>query len=64
MRRPRQHSVFDVSLEHGLSEFLLSGEPVGLQKANVHGTATPSLSLLTAGTVPPNPSALLDPEAA
>jgi succinoglycan biosynthesis transport protein ExoP len=60
MRRPTQHRLFGRLLGDGLSELLLlsaHGTP-----PNIDGrfsTGTPNLSILPAGTIPPNPSELL-----
>ena len=57
LRRPRLHRVFDLPQEPGLSN-LLVGEVVAsqvIQKTNI-----PGLLALTSGTVPPNPSELLE----
>ena len=57
LRRPRLHRVFELPQEPGLSN-LLVGEVVAsqvIQKTNV-----PGLLVLTSGTVPPNPSELLE----
>jgi non-specific protein-tyrosine kinase len=60
MRRPTQHILFGQRSGRGLSEFLLS-----LRRRDSHqveGVVTtdfPGLSLLTAGTIPPNPGELL-----
>jgi polysaccharide biosynthesis transport protein len=51
MRRPRLHSVFDVANDHGLSDLLLSGEPLGA-KALVDAcvaTVVPGLFVLPSG---------------
>jgi succinoglycan biosynthesis transport protein ExoP len=57
LRRPRLHRVFELPQEPGLSN-LLVGEVVAsqvIQKTNI-----PGLLVLTSGTVPPNPSELLE----
>lgn len=56
LRNPRQHSVFNLGSRQGLSDMLVG-------RAN-HGTvvripAFSDLSVLTAGTVPPNPAEIL-----
>lgn len=66
MRRPGQHHLFNQSPEPGLSELLLTvattGAPPNLSGAQK--TKFTNLSLMTAGTVPPNPSELLASRAA
>jgi capsular exopolysaccharide synthesis family protein len=60
MRRPGQHLIFDRPLPNGLSELLLStarDQPIALN-GHLH-TDVPTLSLLTAGSLPPNPAELL-----
>ncbi|MBE0504542.1 MAG: polysaccharide biosynthesis tyrosine autokinase [Desulfuromonadales bacterium] len=59
MRRPSLHSKFEHSKVPGLSE-LLAGD---VASASVlHNTGIPNLSLITAGTTPPNPAELLGSE--
>lgn len=60
LRRPVQHGIFDVSLSGGLTNVLIG--KLSLQKA-IKTTKVDNLSLLTAGTLPPNPSELLTSEA-
>ena len=57
LRRPRLHRVFELPQEPGLSN-LLVGEVVASQV--VQKTNIPGLLVLTSGTVPPNPSELLE----
>jgi polysaccharide biosynthesis transport protein len=56
MRRPRGHEVFALPLEPGLSNVL-----IGATKPNqaIHQTPTENLSVMAAGTMPPNPAELL-----
>jgi protein-tyrosine kinase len=56
LRRPRQHVLFDLGNQPGLSE-LLAGR-VKIPVAN-RIPAFPKLSVLTAGAIPPNPAELL-----
>ena len=56
LRRPSLHTKFGHSKIPGLSEVLAGGVPV---QSILHNTGIPNLSLLTAGTTPPNPSNLL-----
>lgn len=59
MRRPSLHSKFKHSKVPGLSE-LLAGD---VASASVlHDAGIPNLSLITAGTTPPNPAELLGSE--
>ncbi len=56
MRRPRVHAVFDKPRQPGLADFLVGRAKVS---ETVHGCGVPGLWLMSAGTVPPNPSELL-----
>jgi len=56
LRRPVLHAIFDFPKTEGLTNVLLG--KTSLQNA-VHQTRTENLSLLTSGTLPPNPSELL-----
>ncbi len=56
LRKPRQHRVFRLSNRFGLVNCLTEGSP--LEEA-IQSTPIPGLSLMTAGTIPPNPSELL-----
>ncbi|RUS95237.1 hypothetical protein DSM106972_091140 [Dulcicalothrix desertica PCC 7102] len=56
MRRPRQHKVWEKANFMGLSEVLVGqAEYVAIAQEAIH-----NLDILTAGTIPPNPAALLD----
>lgn len=61
MRKGRQHEVFELSNENGLSNYLISA--VGENKINlddyIKQTLVENLYVITAGVVPPNPSELL-----
>lgn len=61
MRKSRQHEIFELSNENGLSNYLISA--VGENKINlddyIKQTLVENLYLMTAGIVPPNPSELL-----
>ena len=59
LRRPSLHTKFGHSKIPGLSEVLAGGVPV---QSILHNTGIPNLSLLSAGTTPPNPSELLGSE--
>lgn len=56
MRRPKQHDLFQLKREPGLSDLL-----VGTAKASesVRKTETPGLWVMPAGRIPPNPAELL-----
>ena len=56
MRRPRVHKTFNIEQKKGLSDFLV-GE-VDL-KDIIKPTSIDNLSVITSGTIPPNPSELL-----
>jgi polysaccharide biosynthesis transport protein len=56
MRRPRQHKIWEQPNFMGLSEVLVGqGDFVGIVQEAIH-----NLDILSAGTIPPNPAALLD----
>jgi capsular exopolysaccharide synthesis family protein len=60
MRRPTQHRVFRRPLEAGMTDMLLSmAQSEGFNFNGHHATSLPGLSLITAGTIPPNPAELL-----
>ena len=54
MRRPKIHTVFDLERSKGLSAFLAGGE------STIRNTDIPGLKIITSGTLPPNPSELLN----
>jgi capsular exopolysaccharide synthesis family protein len=57
LRRPNLHTAFNLKNEFGLTDFLVGdGKAVNL----IRRTRVPRLHILTAGTLPPNPSELLD----
>ncbi|MEL6927078.1 MAG: polysaccharide biosynthesis tyrosine autokinase [Cyanobacteria bacterium J06600_6] len=56
MRRPTQHHIWEISNETGLSEVLSQKESWSSGVQNV----MPNLDVLTAGSIPDNPIALLD----
>lgn len=60
MRRPRIHRVFNVSNEVGVTAALLSPE---LLDDAIKPTVVPNLSIVTTGTLPPNPAELLHTDA-
>jgi polysaccharide biosynthesis transport protein len=56
MRRPRQHEIWELQNFMGLSNVLVGqGEWLNLTKEVMYG-----LDVLTAGTIPPNPLAIVD----
>lgn len=57
LRRPRLHKVFDLPQEPGLSNLLVGQAPASQA---VRRTRIPGLNVLPSGTVPPNPSELLE----
>lgn len=57
LRRPTLHTAFDIRNGPGLTDFL-TGE--GVTPNLIRRTRVPRLHILTAGTLPPNPSELLD----
>jgi polysaccharide biosynthesis transport protein len=60
MRKPEQHKIFRRSLEGGLSELIVQTRTDAVPSLNgVHATDYENLSLLTSGTIPPNPAELL-----
>jgi capsular exopolysaccharide synthesis family protein len=56
LRRPRLHKVFNYPSEPGLSDLLVGDA----QSTEIRTTSVPGLHLLTCGSLPPNPSELLD----
>jgi succinoglycan biosynthesis transport protein ExoP len=61
LRNPGQHLLFRKSLDGGLSELIMQGKVNPLARLlRTHATDFPNLSLLTSGTIPPNPSELLE----
>jgi capsular exopolysaccharide synthesis family protein len=57
LRKPVQHNVFDQSRGPGLSEYLVG--KIEEFDTIIHDTKVESLSIVTAGGLPPNPSELL-----
>lgn len=57
LRRPRLHKVFGLKQEPGLSNLIVGQTPAS---EAVQKTTVPGLSVLTSGTLPPNPSELLE----
>jgi capsular exopolysaccharide synthesis family protein len=60
LRRPVQHGIFKVPLSGGLTNVLIG--KLSMEEA-IQSTKVENLSLLTAGTLPPNPSELLNSSA-
>jgi len=60
LHRPKQHKLLGISNRRGLSE--LFTQPVLLMDGNVRDTSVPNLSILTSGSLPPNPAELLGSE--
>ena len=57
LRRPMQHTIFQVENSQGLSDLLVDGEaPID---GRLQDTGIENLRLLTSGPLPPNPSELL-----
>lgn len=57
LREPRQHVIFKLQEKHGLSDILAARNGIDLI-SNIE--AFPNLSILGAGTLPPNPQELLN----
>ncbi len=57
LRKPKVHKVFMLSNDTGLTNLLTSHEP---NSKFIRSTAIPNLDILTSGTIPPNPSELLN----
>lgn len=58
MRRPRLHGIFSIPNTSGLSNFLAGGKVKDMVKT----VKEDAIYLITAGTIPPNPSELLNSE--
>lgn len=56
LRRPVVHSIFGVSKENGLTQYLIKNIPLGNV---IKETVIKDLSVITSGLLPPNPSELL-----
>jgi polysaccharide biosynthesis transport protein len=57
LRRPSLHTAFNLKKEPGLTNFLIGD---GQAASLIRRTRVPGLHILTSGTLPPNPSELLD----
>ncbi len=60
LRRPRQHRIFRLSAEKGLSNIWSKDPQTSAYEYNVQETDVPNLSVITSGTRPPNPAELLN----
>lgn len=60
LRKPVQHNVFNHPRSPGLSEYL-TGQVSSIEEI-IHTTKIENLSIITAGSLPPNPSELLGSE--
>ncbi len=58
MRRPRQHSMFEIDNSYGLSNYL-SGNTDEQQPSMIKRVADSQISVLPSGPIPPNPAELL-----
>lgn len=58
LRRGRQHKIFGYENEHGLSNLLID-DIKNKHEEYIQKTEIKNLSVLTSGTVPPNPSKLI-----
>lgn len=61
LRKPRQHEIFGLRNEKGLSELLRSREPIAalLENGFIQATAIPELYVLTSGAATPAATSLL-----
>jgi capsular exopolysaccharide synthesis family protein len=59
LRRPTIHTHFDLVRDHGLSNYLVAREGTDWREF-VNETATPGLSVMTCGPIPPNPADLFN----
>ena len=57
LRKPRLNTVFSIARNPGLSNHLLGEEDL---ESTVKPTSVPNLSIITCGTIPPNPSEMLE----
>lgn len=60
LRRPRQHEIFDVSNEDGLSTWLEQGDDNGDGTIPLEQSQVENLRVLPSGPIPGNPVALLN----
>ncbi len=59
LRKGRQHKIFEVSNKNGLSDLLITNIESKYDKV-IEPTVLPNLFVLPMGTIPPNPSELLE----
>lgn len=59
LRKGRQHNVFNAKNDQGLSNLLIDDVEKNFKKY-IKKTDIPNLSIITMGTIPPNPSELLN----
>jgi capsular exopolysaccharide synthesis family protein len=62
MRRPRLHSIFNLSNNQGLSTILSSDLSEAEMLSMIHEHEATGLNILTSGAVPPNPAELIGSE--
>lgn len=60
LRKPRIHKVFWLTNETGLTNYLVSREDY---KSFIRQSSVENLDIMTSGTIPPNPSELLNSDA-
>ena len=58
LRRPKQHKIFELSNNQGLTTAILDNQTA--INYHIQKTAVPNLSLMTSGPIPPNPAELLN----
>ena len=65
MRNPGQHRLFGKPLNGGLSDLIMQSQASPIARLlGTHATDFANLSLLTCGTIPPNPAELLESQRA
>jgi capsular exopolysaccharide synthesis family protein len=65
MRNPGQHRLFGKPLNGGLSDLIMQSQASPIARLlGMHATDFANLSLLTCGTIPPNPAELLESQRA
>ena len=57
LRKPRVHRVFDANKEPGLIDYLVGDKKL---EEIIHSCELKNLSIITSGTIPPNPAEMLD----
>ncbi len=58
LRRPKQHQIFEMPNNQGLTTAILDSQTPVSQ--HIQQTAVPNLNLMTSGPIPPNPAELLN----